>query len=132
MCCLFCFTFFRRIPRQQCLERIFLGQVCVLGCFHQPGQVAVRVQAIFNGGLDQAEHYCAAGGTLRGIGEQEVLSVNDKGLDTSLCTVIGALQQSVFQVVSQVRPLLLQISEGFAQSRLRCRRSGICPCKYSV
>ena len=52
----------------------------------------MRVQAIFNGSLDQAEDNCAAGGTLGGIGEQEVFSVNDKGLDTSLSTVIGNLQ----------------------------------------
>lgn len=53
------------------------------------GQVLVRVQAIFNGGLDQAEHDGAAGSTLGGVGEQEVFSVNDKGIDTSLSTVIG-------------------------------------------
>ena len=75
MCCLFCFTFFRRIPRKQCLDHNLLGQVCILSCFHQPGQVAIWVQAIFNGGLDQAEHDGAAGSTLGGIGEQEILSV---------------------------------------------------------
>ena len=75
MCCLFCFTFFGCIPRQQCLDRLLLGKVCILSCFHQPGQVAVWVQAIFNGGLDHAEHDGAAGGTLGGVSEQEVLSV---------------------------------------------------------
>ena len=41
------------------------------------------------GRLDQAEHNCTAGGSLWCIGEQEVLSVNDEGLDTSFRTVVG-------------------------------------------
>lgn len=56
----------------------------------------LRVQVILNGGLDQAEHNRTAGGTLQCIGKQEVLSVNDEGLDTSLGTVVAQFQPPVF------------------------------------
>ena len=38
---------------------------------------------ILNGGLNQAEHDRTSGGSLRGVGKQEVLPVNDKRLYTS-------------------------------------------------
>ena len=57
-------------------------------------QVSIRIQPILNGSLDQAEHHGASFCSLGRIGKQEVLSVNDKGLDTSLCPVITQLQST--------------------------------------
>ena len=95
-------------------------------------QVSVRIQPILNGGLDQAEHNGASFCALGRIGKQEVLSVNDKGLDTPLRPVIAQLQPAVFQIVRQVGPLLIQVSKRLAQGRLRSGCSGICPCKKRV
>lgn len=64
--------------RQESLYRLFIGQIRVLGGLHQLSQIFVRIQAILNRRLDQAEYGCSAGGTLRRIG----LPVNDEGLDT--------------------------------------------------
>ena len=95
-------------------------------------QVSVRVQTILNGGLDQAEHNSASFCSFGRIGKQEVLPVNDKGLDTSLCPVIAQFQSAVFEIIGQIWPLLFQISKRLAQGRLGRRCSGICPCKHGV
>ena len=71
-------------------------QVSVVCCCQQPGQVFIRIQPILNGGLYQAEHDRAASGSLGRIGKQEVLPVNDKGLNAPLCPVIAKLQPAVF------------------------------------
>ena len=92
----------------------------------------IRIQPILNGGLDQAEHNGASFCSLGRIGKQEVLSVNDKGLDTSLCPVIAQLQPAVLQIVGQIWSLLFQIVQRLAQGRLRRCRSGICPCQHRV
>lgn len=56
-------------------------------------------------------YYCIACSPLRCIGKQEVLPINDKGLNnTSLCPVIGYLQPAVF-IIGQINPRLLQIGE---------------------
>ena len=60
----------------------------------QLGQILVRIQAILNSSLDQAKHYRTAGGSLRGIGKQEVLPVNDERLNASFRTVVGDLQSA--------------------------------------
>ena len=83
-----------------------IRQICILRLLHQPGQVFIRVKTVLNSRLDQAEHNCAAGGSLWCVSEQEVLPVNDEGLNASLGTVVGDLQSAVFQIVGQVRPLL--------------------------
>ena len=61
-----------------------VGQICGIGCFHEPGKISLRVQAIFYGRLDQAEHDSTAGSSLGRVGKQEVLPVNDKRLNASL------------------------------------------------
>ena len=104
------------------MDRILLRQVCVLGSLHQPGQVIVRLQAVLNRRLDQAEHDRTAGSSFRGVGKQEILSVNDEGLNASLRPVIGDLQPAVLQIIGQVRSPVLQVGQSRAQSGLR--RSG--------
>ena len=66
-----------------------------------------KVGPFLFGRLDQAEHYCTADGSLRCIGEQKVLSVNDEGLDTSFRTVVGDFQSAIFQIIGRVEPILL-------------------------
>ena len=61
-----------------------------------------------------AEHDCAAGGSLGCIGEQEILAVNDKGLNTPFCPVVGDLQPAIVQVIGQVGPLFFQVSKCLA------------------
>ena len=99
---------------------------------HQSGQVFVWIQAVFNGRLDQAEHDCTAGGSLRGISEQEVLPVNDEGLDAALDPAVAQLHSAVLKVAGQIRPLLLQVMQRLSLGGLRCDVSGVCPCKHSV
>src|SRR5699024_10752295 len=104
----------------------------MVGCMHEPGQVSVRIQTILHCCLDQAEHHRTAGSSLWCIGEQEVLPVNNEGLDASLCSVVAQLQSAVLLVIGQVWPLLLEIVQCLTQSRLRRGSSGICPRKHPV
>ncbi len=76
----------------------------MIGGFHDLGQIPVRIQFALNG--DQAEHDCAASGTLGCVGKQKFLPVNDKGFDASFGMVVGYLQTAILQVVCKVRPLL--------------------------
>ena len=58
-----------------------MRRVCLL---QQPGQVAVGIQTVLHGGLDQAERHGTAGGAFGRVGKQEVLPVDDEGLDEAL------------------------------------------------
>ena len=60
------------LPGQQILHCLGICQIRSIRSSQQPGQISVGIQAVLNGCLDQAEHNCAAGGALGGIGEQEV------------------------------------------------------------
>lgn len=77
-------------------------------------------KAAFFRRFNQAEDNGAAFGPAGRIGEQEVLPVNNKRLYAALRPVITDFQSAVLQVVAQVWPLLLEVSEGFAQSGLGC------------
>ena len=105
------------------------GMDRVLG---QPGQVFVRILAILNGRLDQAEYDCTAGGSFRCVGEQEVLPVNDEGFDTSFSPVVAQLQPAIFEVIGQVGLLFFQVGKCLAQRGLRRGCSGLCPCEHRV
>ncbi len=109
-----------------------LSIIRMVGCMHEPGQVSVRIQTILHCCLDQAEHHRTAGSSLWCIGEQEVLPVNNEGLDASLCSVVAQLQSAVLQVIGQVWPLLLEIVQCLTQSRLGRGSSRICPRKHRV
>ena len=93
-------------------------QIGVLCGIHQPGQISVRIQLVFLRRLDQTENHGASRGSLGGIGEQEVLPVNNEGFHAPLCTVVGDFQSAVVQIIHQVRPLLSQISKCLTQGRL--------------
>ena len=107
----------RCVPRQQILHDPGIRHIRILGLLQQPGQVSIGIQTILNGRLDQAKHNCAAGCSLRSVGKQEVLAVNDEGLNASFCPVVGDLQPAVFKVIGQVRPPLFQVSECLSQGR---------------
>ena len=66
-----------------------IGQIRSIRTSQQPGQISVGIQAVLNGCLDQAEHNCAASGTLGGIAKQEVLPVNNEGLNAPLVAETG-------------------------------------------
>ena len=87
---LICFAILRCVPWQECFDGCRFGEVGGIGCFHEPCQVAVWVEAVFNRRLDQAEGHGAAGCSTGGIGKQEVLPVNDERLYAS-----GSIPNSV-------------------------------------
>ena len=91
-----CNTLCRGVPGQQALYYFYVIHIRGVCCFQQPGQVLIGIQPILNGGLDQAEHNGASFRSLGRVGKQEVLPVNDKGLDTSLCPVIAQFQSAIF------------------------------------
>ena len=49
-----------------------------------PSEIAVRIKTVFFRGFDQAEQECTVPGLTKGVGEQEILSGDHKGL---LCSV---------------------------------------------
>ena len=128
----FYFARLRSLPGEETPEYFRSGQICTVGCFQQPGQVAVGIQLIFQRCLDHRKYHCTASSPLGRIGKQKVLPVNHKGLYASLSTVVGVFQSTVPQIVDQIRPLLLQIDKRLAQGLLWCCCSGICPCQQSV
>ena len=91
-----CNTFPRRVPGQKLFNNLRIFQIGIVCGFQQPGQILIWIQPILNGRLNQAEHDRTAGSSLGGVGKQEVLPVNDKGLDTPLRPVIAQLQPAVF------------------------------------
>lgn len=102
-------------------------EFCGVDCLRQPDQIALWVQILFNGSLDHGRDHSAALGSIWGVGKQEVLTVNYKGLYTALSTVITELQPANLEVIGQLHPLLLEIGQRFALSSLwRCILD-ICP-----
>ena len=105
------------------MDHILLGYICILGRLHPPGQVFVWIQVVLNRRLEQAEHDCTVGCSLRRIGEQEVLPVNGEGLDAALSPFVAQLQSTILGVVSQAKSLLLQVGKCLAQGGLWHSRS---------
>lgn len=99
---------------------------------YEPGQILPGIQPVFNRRLDQAEDDCAALSAARRVGEEEVLPVNHKGLDTALGSVVADLQPTIPEVVDQVRPLLFQVMQRLAQRRVRCGSTRICLRQHRV
>ena len=83
-----------------------------------PGQIAERSQFGFFGCLNQAVDHRAGLGAQRGIGKEEILAANHKGLDAALCPVVAQLQPSVLQIPQEIGPLLLEVVQSFAQRGL--------------
>ena len=109
------FAFIRSVPGQQFFHCLSVRQIDGICMLQKPGQVAVWIQFVLHRGLDQAEDHRASCGSLRSVGKQKVLPVNHKGLNAPLRPVVAQLQPAVFQVVRQIRPLLLQIAQRAAQ-----------------
>ena len=78
-----------RVPRQERFDGARFGKVGGIGGLHEPCQVAVRIEVILNRCPDQAEDHGTAGCSAGGIGKQEVLSVNNKGLYAPFRTVVA-------------------------------------------
>lgn len=74
-----------------------------------PGQIPPGIQAVPNRYLDEAEDDRAALRTTRRIGKEEVLAVDDKGLDTALSPGVADLQSIIQQIVQQIGFLFLQV-----------------------
>lgn len=67
----FCSAFSRGVPGQQTLDNCLICQIRVVCCLHEPGQIAVWIQAVLNGRLDQAEDHCAAGRASYYVGKRQ-------------------------------------------------------------
>jgi putative transposase len=63
---------------------------------------------------------------------KEILSVNDKGLNTALSSIVAQLQPAVFQIIKQIGPLLFEVGQRLTQRGFRGGSSGICPRQQSV
>ncbi len=105
----------RRISREQRHSPALHGTIQRWSGFQNPGQIVERIQSRFLGRLDQAVDHRAGLGAQRGIGKQEVLAANHEGLDAALGPVVAQLQPSVLQIANQIRPLLFEVMQSFAQ-----------------
>ena len=107
------------VPRQQfgSPARIGLRQPRRFG--KQPCQVAVRIKSVLLRRLNQAEDHSAALCSSCRVRKQEVLPGDHKGLDAAFGPVVAQFNSAVEQIVVQIRPLVLQIGEGFPQRGLR-------------
>ncbi len=88
----------RGIGWEQWLCPAIHGLVQRWGSLQDPDQIAIRIQPVFFSRLDQTVDYRAALGTQRGVGKQEVLPPNHKGLYAALSPVVTQLQPSVLQI----------------------------------
>lgn len=78
---------FRRVYRKELLNLVAVRHIQCWRGPQNPGQIAVWIQAILLGGLDQAEVNGTSLRTAGCIGEQEVLPGHYKGFIRSLCTL---------------------------------------------
>ena len=81
-------------------------------------EILVWLQTIFLRRFDDAENCRTCFGTRRGIGEEPILSADDKRLDASLGAVVVDLQPAVLDVTAQVRFFLDQIIDRLAELAL--------------
>ena len=80
-----------------------------------PNQVAVRIQCVLLGCLNQTVDHRAGLCTGRRVGKQPVLPSHHKRLYAALGTVVAQLQTAIFQILYQIRPLFQQIMQRLAQ-----------------
>lgn len=107
----------RRVPRQEGIYGFIILQIGRL-C-ENILEILVWVKTVFPNCFDDTESYRACLGARRRIGEQPILSADDKRLDASLCTVIVDLQPAVLNVTSQVCLFLDQIIDRLTELALR-------------
>ena len=70
-----------------------------------PGEIAVRIKSVFLRGLDQAEQDRTASCPTGGVGKQEILPGDHKGLDAPFRPVITEFNAAILQVRVQFSPL---------------------------
>lgn len=109
----------RRISREQRHGPSLYGTIQRWSGFQNPGQIAEGLQPRFLGCLNQTVDHRVGLGAQRNVGKQEVLAADYKGLDTALCPVVTQLQPSVLQIPQEIRPLLFEVVQGFAQRGLK-------------
>ena len=118
--------------REQRLCPTLHGTIQGRGGLQNPGQIAKGIQPRFLSRLDRAADRRAGLGAQRGIGKQEVLAANHKGLDAALRPVVAQFQPSVLQIPQEIGPLLLEVVQSFAQRGLGDGGNGIRPCQKRV
>ena len=106
----------------QRLRPIRIRDTALRRFLQDPGEIAARIKMVFLCRLNQAEQDCAALGPICGIGEQEVLAGDYKGLNAALGAVIAELNAAVFQIGGQRRPLVLEVVQ--SNTKLRLWRGG--------
>ncbi len=94
----------RRISREQRHSPTLYGTIQRWSSFQNPGQIVEGIQPSFLGCLDQAVNHRAGLGAQRGIGKQEVLAANHKGLDAALRPVVAQFQPSILQISQEIGP----------------------------
>lgn len=72
-------------------------------------QITIRVQPISRSRINQAEDDCTTLGTVRGVGEQEILPKDHKGLNATFGSVVAQFQPAVFEIGQQIGALFLQV-----------------------
>jgi len=65
-------------------------------------QVIKRIQIVFFGRLDGAEHNSAGSGAPGGVGKKEILAVNNKGFDGALGAVVGNFEAAIQEIALKV------------------------------
>jgi len=65
-------------------------------------QVIKRIQSVFFGRLDGAEHNSAGSGAPGGVGKKEILAVNNKGFDGAPGAVVGNFEAVIQEIALKV------------------------------
>lgn len=112
-------TLFLSVPREKSCADLEFSKSVLFTVFNRMNLIAVGIQAVLNGHMHQAKDNCAASCSVGCIGKQVVLPVNDKEFYTAFDPVIAQLQPAVFQIITQIRPLLFNVVQCLAQCRLR-------------
>lgn len=80
------------------------------------GQILKRIQSIFLGRFNDAEHDGAGFGSTGRVGKQEVSAVNYKRLDTAFGSVVADFQLPVQKIPFMVFPLIQRIMNRFPRA----------------
>ena len=101
-------------------------------CLQNVEEILIRIKSVFLCSFNHADDDRAALCTAGRIGKQDVLPVNDKWFNASLCAGVADFQPAIFKIRSQIWPLLQQIVERFTECRLRYGIPALRPAQKGV
>ena len=117
--------FKRNIPRQQ-LPNVLL-QIHIRRCLQNVKQIPIRIQPILFLRLNHAEDDRAAPDAAGCVGKQEILPVNDKGLDASFGAVVADFQSAVFRIIQSGMFIAPANNELLYRMQTAAQHSGFAP-----